>query len=87
MSSRFAAIGLMGRESDPQVAQVAGSLVGFLVSAGVQVLADQALGLSGPAKCVPRADVASRADLIIVVGGDGTLLKAAHAIAGRPVPL
>ncbi|HET7175150.1 MAG TPA: NAD(+) kinase [Gammaproteobacteria bacterium] len=88
MSPRFATVGLMGRESDPQVAQVAGSLVSMLTAAKVTVLMDEALGPHLPsAKAVPRPELAAKADLIVVVGGDGTLLKAAHAIAARPVPL
>lgn len=88
MSSRFETVGLMGREFDPQVAQVTGRLVSMLADAGVMVLADQVLGLGLPgAHAVPRTELATKADLIIVVGGDGTLLKAAHAIAARPVPL
>jgi NAD+ kinase len=42
------------------------------------------------AKCdcfYPREQVADGADLVIVMGGDGTLLSAARVIAGRDVPL
>ena len=90
MSTAFKTVGLMGRESDPAVAQVAGRVVGLLADATVQVRVDEALKLplaAGGAKAVSRADVAAQSDLIIVVGGDGTLLKAAHAVAARPVPL
>jgi len=89
MTMRFSTVGLMGRESDPQVAQMVGSLVNLLVRAGAQVLVDAALGISAeaPARSLPKAAVAAQADLILVVGGDGTLLKAARATAERPVPL
>jgi len=89
MTTRFSTIGLMGRESDPQVAQVVGRLVDLLRSAGVQVLLDQSLGLKDAkeATALPRAELAKRAELLMVVGGDGTLLKAAHAVAARPIPL
>lgn len=90
MSAHFSTVGLMGRESDPEVARVAGSVVSLLAGAKVKVLAEAALDLplsATGAKAVSRAELAAAADLIIVVGGDGTLLKAAHAIAARPVPL
>jgi NAD+ kinase len=89
MGAPFSTIGLMGRESDPEVSKVAGSVVSLLTEARVQVLADASLKLplAAGAKAVARAELAGAADLIIVVGGDGTLLKAAHAIAARPVPL
>ncbi len=86
MSSRFKTVGLMGRASDPQVAQMVGQLAGFLTESGVTALVDESLGVSA-GKALPRAEVAAKADLIIVVGGDGTLLKAAQAIAARPLPL
>ena len=38
-------------------------------------------------KSCPRCDVAGGAQLLIVLGGDGTLLSAARAIGGRDIPL
>lgn len=87
MSTAFSTVGLMGRESDPVVAQVANRVVEILAAAQVKVLVDAGLKLQTSAKAVGRAELTAQADLIIVVGGDGTLLKAAQAIAARPVPL
>ena len=41
------------------------------------------LGVAG----IPRADVPEGCDLVIVLGGDGTLLSAARAIGKREIPL
>jgi NAD+ kinase len=89
MTTRFSSVGLMGRESDPEVAQVILSLVKLLTAARVKVLVDAALALTPvpEARALPKEEVAAQADLILVVGGDGTLLKAARAVAARPVPL
>jgi NAD+ kinase len=35
----------------------------------------------------PEAELAARADLVIVLGGDGTFIHAARLVAGRPVPI
>ena len=35
----------------------------------------------------PEKRFAARADLIVAIGGDGTLLYAARLVAGQPVPL
>jgi NAD+ kinase len=35
----------------------------------------------------PERELTSRADLVVVLGGDGTLIHAARLVAGRPVPL
>lgn len=79
----------MGRESDPQVAGVIARLTELLVQAKVGVLLDAALKLpaAGGVRVLSKPELAAQADLVIVVGGDGTLLKAAHAVADRPVPL
>ncbi|HME91985.1 MAG TPA: NAD(+)/NADH kinase [Myxococcaceae bacterium] len=35
----------------------------------------------------PEREMAAQADLVIVLGGDGTLIHASRLLAGRPVPL
>jgi NAD+ kinase len=35
----------------------------------------------------PERELAARADLVIVLGGDGTFIHAARLVAGRPVPI
>jgi NAD+ kinase len=44
-------------------------------------------GYAGLKTCFTREDLPEGADLIIVLGGDGTLLSAARWIAGRDVPI
>ncbi len=44
----------------------------------------EALGLDSSQ---PEAELAARADLVIVLGGDGTFIHAARLVAGRPVPI
>src|SRR3984957_12493728 len=39
------------------------------------------------APCVPREQLAERIDLLIVLGGDGTLLSGARSLNGRKVPI
>lgn len=89
MTARFATIGLMGRLADPQVLEMVGRLAAELGGAQVTVYADEALTLpvSSGVQLLPAKALAEKADLLIVVGGDGTLLKAAHVVAARPIPL
>jgi len=87
MHAHFSTVGLMGRAGDSEVAAMAAKLATQLGEAQVTVLVDSALGNLPPAQSLPLKDLASSADLLIVVGGDGTLLKAAHAVAARPIPL
>lgn len=88
MSQLFSTIGILGRENDSQVARTVANLADQLHAAGVKVLVDTTLAVTTPvAEKLAREALCLRADLIMVVGGDGTLLKAAQAVAARPIPL
>ncbi|MEW6379819.1 MAG: NAD(+)/NADH kinase [bacterium] len=39
------------------------------------------------AHVLPLADLAAAIDLLIILGGDGTLLRAAHVIEGKSIPI
>jgi NAD+ kinase len=81
---------VMGRFADPRIADCLGTLLPHLLSRGVQVLVSESDGLAGEAAGVtrvPEHEIGQRADLVIAVGGDGTLLYAARLVAGHPVPL
>jgi NAD+ kinase len=48
---------------------------------------DEATAFYGGGAGIPRADVPEGCDLVIVLGGDGTLLSAVRAIGRREIPL
>jgi NAD+ kinase len=81
---------LVGRFNDPRVAETAGALLPYLADRGVEVLMseDAARSVAGPAPTrVAEHQLAERADLMIAIGGDGTLLYAARLVARHGVPL
>ncbi|MGA9851653.1 MAG: NAD(+) kinase [Gammaproteobacteria bacterium] len=91
MTIRFSTIAVLGREGDPQITPTLAALLEHLRVEKVHALVDNTLaplleGIS-PAPFVDRNQLRTQADLAIVVGGDGTLLKAVHLFANRPVPL
>lgn len=81
---------LVGRFSDPRVAESVQALVPHLRSRGVTVLVGEESG-AGLADTdvvlIPERQIGTRADLVIAIGGDGTLLYAAGLVAGHGVPL
>ena len=84
------ACALIGRFSDPRVAESALTLLPHLHQRGVQALLPEDDPLDAPADQVtriPADQIAERADLVIAIGGDGTLLYAARLVAHRGVPL
>jgi NAD+ kinase len=81
---------LIGRFSDVRVAESALLLLPHLKSRGVQALLPEDDPLEAPPGLVlrvPEREIADRADLVIAIGGDGTLLYAARLVAQRGVPL
>src|SRR5579864_1658367 len=80
---------LVGRYTDARVAETVHALLPHLKSRGVQVLASEsAPGLEAPdVTRVPEAAIGARVDLVIAIGGDGTLLYAARLVARHAVPL
>src|SRR5262245_4535094 len=84
------ACALIGRFSDPRVAESALTLLPHLKNRGVSALLPDTDPLDAPADLVtrvPEDEIADRADLVIAIGGDGTLLYAARLVAHRGVPL
>jgi NAD+ kinase len=90
MPHTFQSIALVGRPTDLRVAECMLSLAGHFNSKGVHTLVDPGVGLAfrpGSVLPCPEQTFATRADLIIAIGGDGTLLYAAGLLAGHSVPL
>jgi NAD+ kinase len=84
------ACALVGRFADPQVAEPLSVLVPHLQSRQITVLVSEETPLPAAMQRIvrlPSSELAARADLVIAVGGDGTLLYAAGLVARHEVPL
>lgn len=81
---------LVGKFRDPRVAESAHALLAHLATRHVGVVLGETIPGSPPAAGIeelPESELAARADLVIAIGGDGTLLYAAGLVASRGVPL
>lgn len=76
MGGKFNKVAILGRHSDARVAEAMTSLVTHLTEAGTEVLAADDLALELPVTRMPESGLAGAADLIIAIGGDGTMLYA-----------
>jgi NAD+ kinase len=84
------ACALIGRFSDARVAESALTLLPHLKKRGVRALLaenDPLEVASDLAVRVPEDSIADQADLVVAIGGDGTLLYAARLVAHKGVPL
>jgi len=88
MPREFKRIGLWGRFDDSRVAEPAAQITSHLAAGGrsVVVAAGRSGTLSG-VEVVDEDSFAAAADVVVAVGGDGNLLRAARSIAGKDVPL
>ncbi|MCU7948010.1 MAG: NAD(+) kinase [Candidatus Thiodiazotropha sp. (ex Cardiolucina cf. quadrata)] len=90
MHKRFQQIGLIGKHGDPMVKETLLRLYDYLISQQMEVVIEEATCrlLEGkPLPGVPEIELPRHSDLVIVVGGDGTLLHAARVLASQNIPL
>lgn len=84
-------ISTVGIISKPKIAEAPAIVSGLLEWLGkrrIRYRCDQQTAqYAGIGSFYPREEVPDGADLIIVLGGDGTLLSAARILAGRDIPL
>jgi NAD+ kinase len=88
-------VGIISKPRKPELTELVPSLVAWLSQRSIQTILDRETAASLEpeqvealkASVVARADLPSRCDLIIVLGGDGTLLAAARHAHSKNVPL
>ncbi len=81
-------VGIVVKPNKPEAVTVAGELIAWLARRNIQVYLDNSLGavLNHSLSC-PREEISRHIDLLIVLGGDGTLLSAVRFIKGSEVPV
>lgn len=93
----IATVALFGKDGSPEVSESLGTLSAYLRRRGLEVLVEArtaaAIGMHEGmhegmnAGVADIATIAARADVAIVLGGDGTLLSAGRQLAAHAVPL
>ena len=81
-------VGIVSKPNAPKAAELVPELIRWLADREIEVRFDEeTAGYAGMAGALPRAEVPEGCDLVVVLGGDGTLLAAARAIGSREIPL
>ena len=87
MNNEFKTIAILGRDDDPRVTEPIALLAAYLTEAGRDVIAAPRISSEISVREVEEASLANEADLIVAVGGDGTMLYAAGLAQSKSVPL
>lgn len=82
-------VGIITKPAHPQPRAVVPPLIKWLKQRNIEIFVDQdTQACSGvETGCLSREDLAQKIDLLIVLGGDGTLLSGARALGGKKVPI
>ena len=80
-------VGICQKPGESQLAGIVRDLEKWLVERGIAVVLDRNAGDASGSPGLDREELAGQVDLVIVLGGDGTLLAVARAIGSREVPI
>jgi NAD+ kinase len=87
MTMEFKKVALIGRYADSRVAEPMNLIARYLTKAGIDVLALADIADKLPASPISEDALPDEADLIVAVGGDGTMLHAASLTGNSDTPL
>lgn len=81
-------IGIVVKPNKEEAVSVARELIGWLAQRDIRVYLDSIVASSvNPSLSCPREEIGRWVDLLIVLGGDGTLLSAVRHLEGERVPI
>ncbi len=83
-----AVVGIISKPKIAQAADIVCGLLQWLDERGIRSRCDQQTAeYANRSESFSREELPDGTDLVIVLGGDGTLLSAARVVAGRDIPL
>lgn len=87
MPAAIERVGIVPRRNHPVAQQTARELCGWLRGRVRDVVVEDVGGGDYGAAAVSAEELRERVDLIVVLGGDGTLIHAASILEGAPIPI
>lgn len=81
-------IGIIVKSESPDAQALLKELAPWLRAHGKEPMLDPpTAALAGETASYPKKDLATLADMLVVLGGDGTMLAAARLVEDRPIPI
>lgn len=87
MNNPFKRIGLFIRKDDPVVETAVIQVNEFLQTRGLQIFSNEPMRFLPDLEVISIAEFPASCDLTVAIGGDGTMLSAARALAGFDIPV
>lgn len=90
MASKFKVVGIMGRVRNPGVIETLRALIQFLQHLNQEICVDSETAAAledASLASFSRTELSKHCNLLIVVGGDGSLLQAAHTAVNADIPV
>lgn len=80
-------VGVYAKRSNPAAIKLAGEVLVWLQERGVEVLLEKTVAERLDLPGYPEGSIPPLASLIVVLGGDGTLISVARKVGDLPVPI
>jgi NAD+ kinase len=82
-------VGIISKPKKTEIREIVPSLLQWLRDRSIEVFMDKETGaiMQTSEHCQTRNEMPGQVDLLIVLGGDGTLLATARALNRKPVPI
>ena len=82
-------IGIISKPRKTEVREIVPPLIEWLRKREIETFIDKETGtiVESTERCLTRNDMPGHVDLLVVLGGDGTLLATARALNRKPVPI
>ena len=89
MANPIKRVGIISKPKKTEVREIVPALLEWLRERSIEAFIDKETGaiMEMRERCLTRNEMPSKVDLLIVLGGDGTLLATARALNRKPVPI
>lgn len=89
MTTPIKHVGIISKPKKAEVREIVPPLLDWLREHSIEAFIDRETGaiMQTKERCLTRNEMPSRVELLIVLGGDGTLLATARALNRKPVPI
>jgi NAD+ kinase len=89
MATPIKRVGIFSKPKKLEIREIVPALLEWLRERSIEAFIDKETGAIMETKehCLTRNEIAAQVDLLVVLGGDGTLLATARALNRKPVPI